>query len=644
MENFILYLSKVSVLLAIFFLAYYFLLRKETFFNSNRWFLLLGIFTSLALPFFVYTKIIWVEPIVVDVSPVTVSAEDFQPATTSSENFQLDWWQILGGIYFAGVLVFAGRLVKDFRSLFKILKKQKSVKDKGFRYVDTEKVESPFSFFNYIVYNSNRFSESELQFIIEHEKIHSSQLHSMDMVISQLFCVAFWFNPFAWLHKKAIAQNLEFIADNNALKNISDKINYQKTLLKVSVPHYCIPVTNHFYQSLIKKRIFILNKNQSKKRNSWKYAIVLPLLAIFAMQFQVETVAQMKTTAIIQKKGGRDAATAIASDNLEKIDGLLIVAKTDDAELSKMATQFSNDNNVDLRIEKVKRNQNGQITEIAIVYDNKRGSKVNRQIKNSGKIIGSILISAEKLPNGSPTILITDLDEQEAAVGRAATAEEVEAIAVAESGEAVADITVRPTGAVLNNGTSYASYSHNAISSPLELSSLSNVDYEKAYILIDGKEATANHYKNLEYSNIRSSTIQTGRESLAKKYGSKALNGIIIIETGKPETIYVETSDLDSYKSDTNFNLEKNCGFVIHKKSEESDLKFYKETLAKSNIQFEYSSVKRNSAGEITGMKLRLSRKVEGNNENVNWNTKSDKPISDVFIGERGGKLVIAKQ
>jgi hypothetical protein len=38
----------------------------------------------------------------------------------------------------------------------------------------------------------------------------------------------------------------------------------------------------------------MLNKNQSKKINSWKYALVLPALVAFCVLFQVKVVAQEK--------------------------------------------------------------------------------------------------------------------------------------------------------------------------------------------------------------------------------------------------------------------------------------------------------------------------------------------------------------
>ncbi|MGM8363446.1 M56 family metallopeptidase [Flavobacterium sp. ARAG 55.4] len=130
--------------------------------------------------------------------------------------------------------------------------------------------------------------------ILEHEKVHSSQNHSVDVLVARMFCIAFWFNPLIWLYKKVMVQNLEFIADREASKNISDKKAYQLTLLKITRQENCVSITNHFYQSLIKKRIIMLNQNQSKKWNSWKYITVFPALIAFVFLFQIKIVAQEK--------------------------------------------------------------------------------------------------------------------------------------------------------------------------------------------------------------------------------------------------------------------------------------------------------------------------------------------------------------
>lgn len=377
MENFILYFIKASALLAVFFLAYYFLLRKETFFTSNRWFLLAGIVTSLTLPLVIFKKIIWIEPMVRSYVPThhTTYAKGFpmeMPVVVEEPSFQINWLYVVAGVYLIGMLFFLGKFLRDFWDLRKIFRNQTAVACGNFKLLDTDRIQSPFSFFNYIVYNSNRFRKEELDNILEHEKVHSSQLHSADMIISQLFCIAFWFNPFAWLHKKAIVQNLEFIADSAALKTVSDRIIYQKTLLKVSAPHHCIPITNHFFQSLIKKRIVMLNTDQSKKRNSWKYAIILPLLTVFMLQFQVKTVAQEKiSTKEIQE----------ANQYEFKVDK----NSTDDY-LKLQSEIFKRNHGIDVKFSKIKRNSDKEIIAIKTTYKDKDGNSGNTYLKSDKPI------------------------------------------------------------------------------------------------------------------------------------------------------------------------------------------------------------------------------------------------------------------
>ncbi|MBP7471100.1 MAG: peptidase M56 [Flavobacterium sp.] len=329
METLFIYLIKSSGLIGMFYLAYYFLLRKETFFNSNRWFLLAGLFTSVVLPLVVFTKIVWVEP--------TPTHFDWSkiPMTTPVENeaFEINWYLLIGIVYSIGILGFFLKLAFDFYSLSKVLKGKSIQNQADFQFIDVNENLAPFSYFNSIVYNSSLYSEAELESILEHEKVHSAQNHTIDVLITRFFCVVFWFHPLMWLYKKAILQNLEFIADSEASKKLSDKKAYQLTLLKITTQENCVVLTNHFYQSLIKKRIVMLNKNQSNKRNYWKYALVLPLLGAFLFFFQVEIVAQEKEAPKQETKPEQIELKAVETNrnNTAKIDGdsLKIVSKNE---------------------------------------------------------------------------------------------------------------------------------------------------------------------------------------------------------------------------------------------------------------------------------------------------------------------------
>jgi hypothetical protein len=297
METLYIYLIKSSGLLLLFFLAYHFLLRKETFFTSNRWFLLVGLVSSAFLPLLVFTKIIWVDP-----SPSTIDWSNIPITRTVDKDYIKEFLYLaLITAYCLGIIGLLAKFGFEFYSLNSVFKGKVVHKQADFKFIDIKENLAPFSFFNTIVYNSALYSPAELESIIEHEKVHSEQHHTVDVLISRLFCILFWFNPIIWLYKKAILQNLEFIADSEASKKTFDKKAYQITLLKITTQENCVAITNHFYQSLIKKRIVMLNKNQSNKRNSWKYAAVVPGLIAFVLLFQIEVVAQEKVTEKIIK-------------------------------------------------------------------------------------------------------------------------------------------------------------------------------------------------------------------------------------------------------------------------------------------------------------------------------------------------------
>jgi hypothetical protein len=378
MEAIFIYIAKSSGLIILFYCAYYFLLRKETFFNSNRWFLLTGLMTSVILPFLVYTKIIWIDP--VPVSTVNYP-KSFIPQAIVQESFEINWNYIVLSIYCIGFVVLIIKFATDFYSLNSVLKGKKIQQQADFKFVDVSENIAPFSYFDYIVYNSSMYTASELESIIEHEKVHSDQNHTIDVLISRVFCVLFWFNPIIWLYKKAILQNLEFIADNVATEKIADKKAYQYTLLKITTHESCVAITNHFYQSLIKKRIVMLNKNQSKKRNYWKYYAILPALVAFVLLFQIKTIAQ-------EKKEARAVSEKIQSVNVYKIKNT-----TTDQELKTMAENLKQNHNVDIEISEVKRNPDNQLTAIKVDIEKGTGRdqtiqiEGNKPIKSCGIVI-----------------------------------------------------------------------------------------------------------------------------------------------------------------------------------------------------------------------------------------------------------------
>lgn len=385
MEELFIYLLKSSGLIAAFYLAYHFLLRKETFFTSNRWFLLTGLITSVGLPLFFLEKVVVVEAPKLVTNPIINTIPNSLPTNEIIEkSVEIDWFQI--GIYLYGIiaLLLLFKVFFNLISLFKVLDKKQVIKQDKFQFIDVNENLLPFSFFNYIVYNSSLYSDSELQSILLHEKIHSAQKHSFDVLVTNLFSVLFWFNPFMYLYKKAVTQNLEYIADSEAIAQIDDKKSYQMALLKVVSHQNCLPITNHFYQSLIKKRIVMLNKNQSNKRNSWKYAVIIPALVAFVILFQVKVIAQEKEVEITENRTIYDELISISVDK-----------NSSDAEMKENAENLKKQSGIEVKFSRIKRNSKGEITAIKIDYKDKNGNK-GTSVVNGDEPIDTITIFKTK--------------------------------------------------------------------------------------------------------------------------------------------------------------------------------------------------------------------------------------------------------
>ena len=203
MESVFIYLLKSSGLIAVFYLAYYFLVRKETFFNSNRWFLLSGLFTSLLLPFFFIKKIILVEKPKISMEDLVAYSQQSTKAIQDVPVVEaFDWMQLIWVSYIIIACALVVKIVFNFTSLYRMLYQQQVVRKEKFKLVNLNENIAPFSFFNYIVYNSDLYTNDELQSILLHEKIHSQERHSLDVLVAKLFCIVFWFNPFVSFIKK----------------------------------------------------------------------------------------------------------------------------------------------------------------------------------------------------------------------------------------------------------------------------------------------------------------------------------------------------------------------------------------------------------------------------------------------------------
>ena len=557
MEALFIFILKSSGLLAMFYFAYIFLLRKETFFNSSRWFLIAGLLTSVILPFVVYTKVIWVEAPPASAPIITTTANTKENIPTSNhdaiaykpqyrptsvtvieeEKAEIDWSLVLAAVYGIGFVAFLIKFSLDFYSLNAVLKGKKITQQDDFKFIDVKENIAPFSYFGYIVYNSSLYTATELENILEHEKVHSDQNHTFDVLISRIFSIIFWFNPIVWFYKKAITQNLEFIADSEAAKKLLDKKAYQYTLLKITTHENCVAITNHFYQSLIKKRIVMLNKNQSNKRNSWKYYAVIPALAAFVLLFQIEVIAKE-----------RPQTVKSASTEIEAVDVYTIQKNTTDLELKRIKTQLKMLHNVEFEASRVKRNSANQLTslKVEIAYENQKSQSIQTGGKVAIKDFGIVVVTGK---NGAKRTGIKTYDEK-ITVNKVTMddkaknpAENKNTTTNTETHVNTNSITSTKTDSntnsnisttvIINKDNNTKVITTGGTTVAVSNGTKTNVKASSPLVIVDGEEMPSGFdYNSIKPKDIESVNVLNGVNA-TEQYGDKASNGVIEIVTKK---------------------------------------------------------------------------------------------------------------
>ncbi|MCK5782534.1 MAG: hypothetical protein KAH10_08080 [Flavobacteriales bacterium] len=293
MEELYTYVLKSSAVLTIFFIVYFLLLKKETFVKFNRHFLIIGIISAFALPFIKVTKIVIVnnQTDIFNIANILNSSINENIASANTYNSE-KLFIILMFTYILIALLFLGRIIVNIISFYRFIKPFNKEFHEKYIYVETDIENLPFSFMNYIVFNPNNFSKSELANILNHEKEHSKQKHSYDIILIEILRAFQWINPIAWLYKKELVQNLEFLADSEAYNKLSNPREYQLTMLKSNSNGKKLLITNNFYDTLIKKRIKKLNKKKSNSMKVYKSIAVVPILILFVLNFNTEVLAQ----------------------------------------------------------------------------------------------------------------------------------------------------------------------------------------------------------------------------------------------------------------------------------------------------------------------------------------------------------------
>jgi hypothetical protein len=268
--------------LLLFAAAYYLVLRKLTFYRINRVFLMFGILFSSAYPFIDLSGIFDRH------TTITAFVPEFnQDLTRFGQNAEPLYWQVLSILFCTGVFIMALRLTMQFISLYRIHKRSDPDFAESYKLRIMKDKLSPFSFWQTIYVNPLLHKKADLDHILEHEKLHVKEWHTLDIIMAEICLVFYWFNPGIWLIKKAVKENIEFITDAKILGKGIDRKAYQYSLLNVSQLDPAVAIANGFNISDLRKRIKMMNTKRSSPLKMSMYLLLLPALILITLAFTI---------------------------------------------------------------------------------------------------------------------------------------------------------------------------------------------------------------------------------------------------------------------------------------------------------------------------------------------------------------------
>ena len=340
MYTFLLYILKVSLSLAAFYMFYKLLCSRDTLHRFNRCLLLFILALSAVLPFmYIDLGIISHEAAVeigelgamFEAEPVEMSAMEDAPARLWQRIpwQQIPWRMILCGIYTVGLLVCLGHFVGSLLSIALLIRRSKRrVMADGTILVAHNKAYGPFSWMRYIIVSEQDLNDN-FDMILAHERAHIRLGHSWDLLFVQLCATAQWFNPAAWLLKRELEAIHEYEADSDTLHQGFDARQYQLRLFEEAVGVKFNTITNNFNNCSTKKRMIMMMKRQTSPWARMKALFVLPVAFV--------AVTVISCTSPKEKKSDADQENAdVIVETNGKGDPLLVLVFPDGTEMYKI--------------------------------------------------------------------------------------------------------------------------------------------------------------------------------------------------------------------------------------------------------------------------------------------------------------------
>lgn len=483
-------LIEINLILSSIYLGYSLLLKNLTFFRWARFYLLGGMLTGLIYPFLKARKVIHTPA-----EGVNITLPDLMQISGTAT---ISWERWAVYLFSAILVLLLLRFIFRFFSLGKIHVDSLEAEFNGHVFRDTRRQVPPFSFWKWIYIHRKAHSEPEMKQIIAHEYIHTRERHTFDVIIAEICNIICWYNPLVKLLNRSVKDNLEFLVDGEVLNSGIDRISYQHSLVGISLNSFAGNYPgNQFAFKTLKKRIRMMNKEQSSRFRLLSYLLLTPLVLGFAGLLTIscqkeapDTIAKTDKSEeivlegiLIADKETRDTTAKAEKNEGVVLEGVLIAGKETRSTITKGEKS------------------EGDILEITLstpTHKETRGTITNGE-KNEGGVLERTLTPATDKAGREPG---------------------TEGVKLQATGTAIAFEARELEADNKNNIT---------LNGPVRLRGAPS-HFSDAILILDGEEIL--NMDRLKVEDIQSITVLKGKSAI-EKYGEKGKNGVIEIVSKK---------------------------------------------------------------------------------------------------------------
>ncbi len=562
METYIIYIGKSAIAAGAFYIAFLLLFQNQKHFTFNRIYLPVSLALSFVIPLITFTTVKYIEPVNFDANSFAylapASGEIVQPA------FVIEWYHYLFGLYLLGTVGFLFHLLLGHLKAIKIIQKSRIQKIFNNLVNITQKDVHPFSFFSKIVVSEKTLSHPDLEMIVSHENIHVREKHTLDILFAEIMFLFQWFNPFAWLLKDAVKNNLEYLTDHEIAKHFNPK-TYQLAMVTLADKQGIAPFLTALNGSQLKNRIVMMKKKTENKYAIVKQLVVLPLLAVLVMGLSNK---EVKTEVIQDNQteisGFEKIIKGKVTDNEgEPISGASVIVKgtttgTITEPNGNYELQVNNKNEKDDPVSGINSQIQGSLKSDTIkIVDYEKNQNIQSQNVGytiSGGMNGTIQKGSENVtitPSSQNGLTIKAIGDQ---TGQPLYV--VDGVVTQNSDQILPENIERID--VLKDKSATTIYGDKGKNGVILITTKDKKIKGNPLVIVDGQEYDSVEYANVQPDEIASMSVLKNETASTKIYGEKAKDGVILINTKT------------KYNSEPEIKLDKQAILELRKKIAQS--------------------------------------------------------------------------